>query len=1072
MQASNIWKFSPPHLHNVLHRQKLANLLKSRPERKIILIHAKAGQGKTTFMADFLKSGSYPSIWIRLTADDRNPEIFLEKLLEAVAALNKNNPEPRSEERDEDSQFDAIIGGLHSAGRKNLHIVLDDFHMISGSAPDCSIVERLIDSLPDSVKLVILSRKLPCLSLARARLLQNLIEIRDNDLALSDDEAVELLRDVYPLDISEKAAGDVNRRTDGWVTGIIFLIEQMSLLESGEKEQKLIEKFLSGEIHPDFIAFFEDEVLRFINPSVKNALVLMSPFSDFPGELAEKILGREAGSILSEAAGGGLFLSRSESDSSQWIFNPIFSDYLSTLFDKLSEIEQKAVLESAADFFSTTGDKDRALLSLIRIGAFNQAEKIFLEYAEFLIRTNKHLRIRKLLAMFPREMQSDNQYLVFYGLISDNLYHPHVTKKKLLGLLPFFMERKDADRQATIYSVLLQNYFFYQENRENVGSIAGMAADFLKQPHNNLHPDKRRLLEALLPLGEGWITPADDEVFDAAMRAEETSLRLHDNDAFLCSRLVLARKYIHRGDFQTARSLLNKTLEFFTGDRKGRPYLSLISFYLGDILLYTGDIHSAIRLVQDGLDDATPDFAFRPYLELNLILYHLYLLKFQNAESLFAAIDDQKMGDNLYLRYYRVYFLQMLIAYRNENRRRTAYYCKRLLEPENEALLNTDYPYSLIALLEVCIWLEEEEMIEALVLRLDEEIIPDLYPYPAATYYALRALYHHRKDETREAAGMVEKSQKILRINNFSNLDICNPEVLFDISRLFDGEPSELFPRLKPLVATNQFREKQARLEIRTLGEFRIFTDGKEIPINRMISQKRVMDLLKLLIIFRKNGVVKEMVYEPFWPKYSLKNARDNLNTIFYRLRNILGKDNDFFIANSTTISFREDVLDTDVDRFLEFISLGEDSERRGEIGEAIDMFSHAVDTYGGDFLLGDLYSDFIRDERHLLQRKYVNTLFHLSKLYLSAGDYLQALNNLKALLEIDPVCEPAVRLLMIGSALVGSRNSIPQIFDELRVKLMDSFSLEPDEITLRLKDTLLSGKRAEASMWENEVVV
>jgi DNA-binding SARP family transcriptional activator len=319
---------------------------------------------------------------------------------------------------------------------------------------------------------------------------------------------------------------------------------------------------------------------------------------------------------------------------------------------------------------------------------------------------------------------------------------------------------------------------------------------------------------------------------------------------------------------------------------------------------------------------------------------------------------------------------------------------------------------------------------------------------------------------------MIEKSQKILRINNFSNLDICNPEVLFDISRLFDGEPSELFPRLKPLVATNQFREKQARLEIRTLGEFRIFTDGKEIPINRMISQKRVMDLLKLLIIFRKNGVVKEMVYEPFWPKYSLKNARDNLNTIFYRLRNILGKDNDFFIANSTTISFREDVLDTDVDRFLEFISLGEDSERRGEIGEAIDMFSHAVDTYGGDFLLGDLYSDFIRDERHLLQRKYINTLFHLSKLYLSAGDYLQALNNLKALLEIDPVCEPAVRLLMIGSALVGSRNSIPQIFDELRVKLMDSFSLEPDEITLRLKDTLLSGKRAESSMWENEVVV
>jgi len=1072
MQLSNSWKFSPPHLHNVLHRQKLAELIKARPERKIIMVHAKAGQGKTTFMADFLRSESYPSIWIQLSSEDGNPEIFIKKLDEGIRTLIKNDPGPLSMEKDEDTLVDAIISRIHMMGKKSVHIVLDDFHVIGGSVPDCRIIERLIDNLPDTVRFVILSREQPCLSLARARLLRSLIEIRDNDLALSVDEAVELLRDVFPLELSRESAEKINRRADGWVTGIIFLIEQMSLLESNEQEQNLIRNFISGEIHQDFIDFFEDEVFRFIKPSVKEALVRLSPFPEIPGELAEEILGEQAESILSEAVGSGLFLSKMDAEHPRWIFNPIFSDYLTALFNQLSQFDRESILRSAADFFIQSGDDEGALLSLIRMEAFEEARKIFIGYAESLIRANKHLRISRLLGMFPREMQLDDQYLVFYGLISDNLYHPHATKKKLLGLLPFFEKMKDADRQATIYSVLLQNYFFYQENRETVGSISSMTADFLGRKHENLHPDKRRLLEALLPLGEGWITPADDDVFDAAMRAEETSIRLHDTDAFLCSRLVLARKYIHRGDFKTARSLLNKTLEFFTGERKDLPYTSLISFYLGDIQLYTGDIHSAIRLVQDGLDASSDDFAFRPYLELNLILYHLHLLKFQNAESLFAAIDDQKMGENLYLRYYRVYFLQMLIAYRTKNRRRAAYYCKRLLEPENESLLNTDYPYSLIALLEVCIWLEEEELIKSLFSRLDEEIIPDLYPYPAATYYALRALYHHKRKENSVADAMISDSQEILRANGFSNLDICNPELLYEISRLYDGEPSELFPRLKPLAATNQFREKRARLEIITLGEFRIFTDGKEIPINRMISQKRVMDLLKLLIIFRKNGVVKEMVYEPFWPKYSLKNARDNLNTIFYRLRNILGKDNDFFIANSTTISFREGVLDTDVDRFLEFIRLGEDSEHRGEIGEAIDMYSHAVDTYGGDFLLGDLYSDFIRDERHLLQRKYINTLFHLSKLFLSAGDYLQALNNLKTLLEIDPVCEPAVRLLMIASALVGSRNSIPQIYDDLSVKLMDSFKLEPDEITLRLKSSLLSGRRAEPAMWENEVVV
>lgn len=48
----------------------------------------------------------------------------------------------------------------------------------------------------------------------------------------------------------------------------------------------------------------------------------------------------------------------------------------------------------------------------------------------------------------------------------------------------------------------------------------------------------------------------------------------------------------------------------------------------------------------------------------------------------------------------------------------------------------------------------------------------------------------------------------------------------------------------------------------------------------------------------------------------------------------------------------------------------------------------------------------------------------------------------MKTLLDKDPVCEPAVRLLMVGSALVGSRNSIPQLLNELSGKLAQRNSL------------------------------
>lgn len=1072
MQSGNTWKFSTPQLHNILHRQKLIDLLESRPERKIIVVHAKAGQGKTTFMADYLRSGNYPSAWIRLTAEDSDPGVFLKKLDDGLQTLQDGASESADTNRDTKQLADSIIGEFHKIRKPGTHLVLDDFDTIADSRSACTIVEKIIENLPESVRLVILSRQQPCLSLGRVRLLQNMTEIRDRDLALSDVEAVELLHNVYPLDISRDMVIGINRRTDGWVTGIVFLLEQMSLLESGEMESSAITEFISGKLSRDFHSFFEDEIFGSAAAAESHPLVSFGPFSEIPTDLAIEILGADADSLLHEASGNGFFISKSEPGSDLWVFNPIFADYLSMLFDRLPKAARESLLRKASKYYTEAGDREKVLFSLIRGEWFQEAKDIFVTYAENLIRSNKYLRIEKLLSMFPDDIKKNDQYLIFYSLISDNLYHPHATKKKLLDLLPFFKEKGDADRQATIYSVLLQNYFFYQETKETLSSIACMARDFLNKPGGELHSDKKRLLEALLPLGEDWTGSPDDDTFDAAMRAEETSLSLHDNDAFLCSRLVLARKYIHRGDFHAAKNLLKKTLEFFTGDRRGKPYVSLISFYLGDILFYTGDIHAAIRLVQDGLDDASPDFAFRPYLDLNLILYNLYLSKFQNAEALYNTIDDQKMGENLYLRYYRVYFLQMLIAYRNGNRRRASYYCKRLLEPENEILLNTDYPYSRISLLEVGIWLEEKELTEELLHSLEDELTPEFNPYSLATFYALKALYLQRNNRSDEAGEAIGCSAKILEENIFTNLDICNPELLYTISRMFDGEPTELFPRLKPLATSNQLKDSTAQLEIVTLGRFQIFAKGKEIPINSLISQKRVMDLMKLLIIFRKNGVVKEMVYEPFWPKYSLKNARDNLNTIFYRLRNILGKDNDFFIANSTTICFRDGVLDTDVDRFLQFIRFGEESESRNEFGNAIDMYRHAVDLYGGDFLSGDLYSDFIRDERHILERKYIHTLFKLAKLYLAAGDYLQALDCLKTLLDKDPVCEPAVRLLMVGSALVGSRNSIPQLLNELSGKLAETYGLEPDEITTRLKDELLSGKRPEPSMWNNEVIV
>ncbi len=573
-------------------------------------------------------------------------------------------------------------------------------------------------------------------------------------------------------------------------------------------------------------------------------------------------------------------------------------------------------------------------------------------------------------------------------------------------------------------------------------------------------------------MGQDWRTPVNDTSFEKVMLAEETSVRFNNHEAFLSSRLVLARKYIQRGEFKAANNLLEKTKELFDSKHLDHPYNALVSFYLGDTFFYLGDIYKAIQNVQEALTRASEDFSFRPYLEQNLILYHLYLDKFEPSDSLLGNSKQNEKYENLYLKYFRSYLLPMLNAYRHGNRRRTDYYCKRLMADENKQILLSDYPYSYIQLIEVNISLEHFKVAEELLDKVETDITGEYVHYSLATMHALKGLLLHLQGRKSEAVKQFDKMDSIFSEKGYRNLDICNPEILDKIAEISRFKYFSDFPRLKSRLVVSKIKRKEYTLEIKTLGTFGLFINGREIASSSLMSQKRVVDLLKLLIIYRKNGILKEMIYEPFWPKYSSKSARDNLNTIIYRLRNILGKENDILLTDSNTIGFKEGSTITDVDRFLEFLNLADTAEKQNEHGIASEMYNKGLEIYKGDFLESDIYSDFIRDEREHLKQKYRLSLFKLSKLYLNTGNYLQALETLKILINKDPLCEAGTRLLMMTSALIGSRSNIPRILDNLNKQLMEAYDVSADKKTVQLQEMLLAGDDPKPEMWINETII
>ncbi|MDA3941482.1 MAG: BTAD domain-containing putative transcriptional regulator [Spirochaetia bacterium] len=1063
--------FTNPKLYNILNRERFINLLKNRYRRKLILIHAKAGQGKSTIAADFIRRMNLNSKWIRLTENDSKSIILLNKLHAGIETLY---PENRTStlSNDFDPSINSLFDKINKITVKPFYLVLEDFQNINRSSESCKIINQIIESSHADVHIIILSREYPKLSFSKLRSQKEMFELSDKDIEFLEEDVQGLISEIYKLKFTPVELQKICGIIDGWTTGYIFLFEKLSCTDSKDKQHLLLQEFLETPFLSEALEFFEEQIYSKCSHEEQVSLVKLSFFKNITPEFAGRILKEDDQEILNNFKANGHFLIVSDKKKDYYSFYSIFRYVLQLHSNDLNQSIISEILRIGANFYKETGDFENSIVNLIRLKQIDEAVNLFLDYAEELLDQSKYRKIRRILDIFPSDIIENNQLLLFNRIIANNLNNPFSTRKKLPELMDYFVEQKDYDRQARIYSVLLANYFFYQDNKQIVSATAGEAENFLAKYGKYLSEHRKEILEALIPIGQDWKTTLDDTAFERVIQAEETSRRLNNHEAFLCSRLVMARKHIQRGEFKTANKLLEKTQDILENSSQDHPYKALVSFYIGDTYFYLGDIYKAIGNTQKALTQAGSDFAFRPYLEQNLILYHLYLDKYEPAEQMLEDSRQNEQYENLYIQYFRSYLLPMLAAYRNGNTRRTDYYSKQLMDNKNEDLLLSDYPYSYLQLIEVNISLGFLKSAEELLVKMESDISNKYTPYAAATMYALKGILLSLQGKEKDAVRQFTLMDAIFSEKGYHNLDICNPEILSKVSELSKYKYFTDFPRLKSRLIASSFKEKAYLLEITTLGSFNLFINGKEIASSKLMGQKRVMDLLKMLIIYRKNGVLKDKIYDPFWPKYSSKSARDNLNTITYRLRNILGKKNDILLTDSNTIGFKKGTTITDVDQFLELIRLGETAGRQNEQGIAIGMYSRALGIYNGDFLEGDIYSDFIRDERENLKQKYLTVLFKVSILYLNTGNYLQALETLKILINKDPLCEAGTRLLMITSALMDSRSNIPRILDNLNRQLTEAFDVSVDKKTIHLQEMLLAGEDPRPEMWINETII
>lgn len=259
--------------------------------RKVTLVAAPAGYGRTTLIASWLMETSRPATWISLDDTDDSLSVFVQYI---VAAVRRLHPDSCASS----AQFAREVGASWSdkvaAELVNdiVHIsdpfilALDDFHLIHDEAV-FNLVSRLIEHQPPNLHIVISTRTDPLLPLHRLRASGEITEMRTHDLRFQDDEAETFLRRSLGLSIDRQAIAALNQRTEGWVVGL-------RLASSSIRGQKDLLALLD---------LFEDQPNTYVNEYLVSEVLAQQPEAIRAFMLQTSILTRLCGSLCEAVAG-------------------------------------------------------------------------------------------------------------------------------------------------------------------------------------------------------------------------------------------------------------------------------------------------------------------------------------------------------------------------------------------------------------------------------------------------------------------------------------------------------------------------------------------------------------------------------------------------------------------------------------------------------------------------------------------------------------------------------------------------------------------------------------------------
>ncbi len=362
--------YIPAPRSGVVHRPHLIERLNEGMHRKLTLICAPAGFGKTTLVSAWVAGCARPVAWLSLDEGDSDPTRLLTYLISALRSIVPNigegvlsqleSPQPP----DSAAVLTTLLNEITTAMPGDFVLVLDDYHVIDAKAKVPAIwsgaqsqgvdqaLAFLLEHLPPQIHLVMATREDPHLPLARLRARDQLTELRATDLRFTNSEAAGFLNQAMGLSLSPEDIDALEDRTEGWIAGL----QLAALSLQGHKDTAGFIKSFTGS-HHFVLDYLVEEVLHRQSESVQTFLLRTSILDRMCGSLCDAVLpgavapGRSGQETLEYLEHASLFIVPLDNERRWYRYHHLFADLLRQRFQRLHQNTHSSTLppEDALD---------------------------------------------------------------------------------------------------------------------------------------------------------------------------------------------------------------------------------------------------------------------------------------------------------------------------------------------------------------------------------------------------------------------------------------------------------------------------------------------------------------------------------------------------------------------------------------------------------------------------------------------------------------------------------------------------------------------------------------------------